>query len=172
MKMYILQSLTIPCEIGKIHINICFFKIKCIVNQEEFNMACFIVPGTEAIVTTAITKIVEKKEKKEACSSEIEGSMEAIKEEKALPFSRKLKWLNNMLWGGTALLAFEHVWHGEVTPFFPFLTAAGNAQDAVQMLKEMATAGVAMALVVTVVWVGMVAIASGIEKKAVKELES
>ena len=27
-------------------------------------MACFIVPGTEAIVTTAITKIVEKKEKK------------------------------------------------------------------------------------------------------------
>ena len=28
-------------------------------------MACFIVPGTEAIVTTAITKIVEKKEKKE-----------------------------------------------------------------------------------------------------------
>lgn len=31
-------------------------------------MACFIVPGTEAIVTTAITKIVEKKEKKEICS--------------------------------------------------------------------------------------------------------
>ena len=125
-------------------------------NQEEFNMACFIVPGTEAIVTTAITKVVEKKEKKE---------------EKVLPFSRKLRWLNNMLWGGTALLAFEHVWHGEVTPFFPFLTAAGNAQDAVQMLKEMATAGVGMAVVVTAVWVGMVAIASGVEKKAAKEAE-
>ena len=97
-------------------------------------MACFIVPGTEAIVTTAITKIVEKKEKKEICSCETEGAVEAVKEDKALPFSRKLKWLNNMLWGGTALLAFEHVWHGEVTPFFPFLTAAGNAQDAVQML--------------------------------------
>lgn len=103
-------------------------------------MACFIVPGTEAIVTTAITKIVEKKEKKEICSCETEGAVEAVKEEKVLPFSRKLRWLNNMLWGGTALLAFEHVWHGEVTPFFPFLTAAGNAQDAVQMLKEMATA--------------------------------
>ena len=74
-------------------------------------MACFIVPGTEAIVTTAITKIVEKKEKKEICSCETEGVAEAVKEEKALPFSRKLKWLNNMLWGGTALLAFEHVWH-------------------------------------------------------------
>ena len=92
-------------------------------------MACFIVPGTEAIVTTAITKIVEKKEKKEICSCETEGAVEAVKEEKVLPFSRKLRWLNNMLWGGTALLAFEHVWHGEVTPFFPFLTAAGNAQD-------------------------------------------
>ena len=143
-------------------------------NQEEFNMACFIVPGTEAIVTTAITKIVEKKEKKEKkeiCSCETEGAVEAVKEEKVLPFSRKLRWLNNMLWGGTALLAFEHVWHGEVTPFFPFLTAAGNAQDAVQMLHEMATAGVGMAVVVTAVWVGMVAIASGVEKKAAKEAE-
>ena len=74
-------------------------------------MACFIVPGTEAIVTTAITKIVEKKEKKEICSCETEGTVEAVKEEKVLPFSRKLRWLNNMLWGGTALLAFEHVWH-------------------------------------------------------------
>ena len=55
--------------------------------------------------------------------------------------------------------------------FFPFLTAAGNAQDAVQMLKEMATAGVGMAVVVTAVWVGMVAIASGVEKKAAKEAE-
>ena len=53
-------------------------------------MACFIVPGTEAIVTTAITKIVEKKEKKEICSCETEGAVEAVKEEKSLPFSRKV----------------------------------------------------------------------------------
>lgn len=25
-----------------------------------------------------------------------------------------MNWLNNMLWGGSALLAFEHVWHGSV----------------------------------------------------------
>ena len=36
---------------------------------------------------------------------------------------------------------------------------------------RMATAGVGMALVVTAVWVGMVAIASGIEKKAAKEAD-
>ena len=84
----------------------------------------FYSKGTEAIVTTAITKIVEKKEKKEICSCETEGAVEAVKEEKALPFSRKLKWLNNMLWGGTALLAFEHVWHGEVTPFLSVLNSS------------------------------------------------
>ena len=55
-------------------------------------MACFIVPGTEAIVTTAITKIVEKKEKKEICSCETEGAVEAVKEEKV---DRKSTRLNS-----------------------------------------------------------------------------
>jgi hypothetical protein len=76
-----------------------------------------------------------------------------------------MNWLNNMLWGGSALLAFEHVWHGEVTPWFPFLTNAANPADAAEMLHEMATSGVAMALLVTAVWVGMVLIATAIEKK-------
>ena len=35
------------------------------------------------------------------------------------PFSRKLKWLCYMLFGGPALPAFEHIWHGEVVPWFP-----------------------------------------------------
>ena len=65
-----------------------------------------------------------------------------------------------MLWGGSALLAFEHIWHGEVTPWFPFLTAAGNPEDAMAMLHEMATTGVAMAVLVTAVWAGMVAAVS------------
>ena len=37
------------------------------------------------------------------------------------------------------------------------------------MLKEMATAGVGMAVVVTAVWVGMVAIASGVERKQLRK---
>ena len=72
-----------------------------------------------------------------------------------------------MLWGGSALLAFEHIWHGEVTPWFPFLTAAGNPEDAMVMLHEMATTGVAMAALVTAVWVGMVAVSNVIEKRPV-----
>ena len=118
-------------------------------------MACFLVPAAEAIITTAASKVMEKKE---PATSEMK-----------IAFSRKLKWLSNMLWGGSALLAFEHVWHGEVTPWFPFLTAAGNPADAMEMLHEMATAGVSMALLVTAVWGVMVAVTGAMEKKA-KEL--
>jgi hypothetical protein len=70
-----------------------------------------------------------------------------------------------MLWGGSALLAFEHVWHGEVVPFFPFLTAVKDG-EAAGMLHEMATAGVGMALLVTAVWGLMVAVSSFMEKHA------
>ena len=65
----------------------------------------------------------------------------------------------NMLWGGAALLAYEHVWHGEVVPWFPFLTAAANPEDAAVMLHEMATVGVTMALLVTAAW-GCIALAA------------
>ena len=81
-------------------------------------------------------------------------------------FSRKLKWLNRLLWGGSGLLAFEHVWHGEITPWFPFLTAAGNPADAAEMLHEMATAGVGMAALCTAVWGIMLVVSSKIEKRA------
>lgn len=107
-------------------------------------MACFIVPATEAIVTTVATKIIEKKE---LSTDNIEIKMEG----KEL-LSHKMKRLNNLLWGGSALLAFEHLWHGEITPFFPFLTAASNAEDMIEVLHEMSTVGVTMALLVTGVW--------------------
>ncbi|MGN1119231.1 MAG: hypothetical protein ACI4Q4_02660, partial [Oscillospiraceae bacterium] len=91
-------------------------------------MACFIVPATEAIVTTVAQKALKHHEEKTG-------------EETTLHISEKLGWLNKMLWGGSALLAFEHVWHGEVTPWFPFLTAAADPADAAEMLREMATSG-------------------------------
>lgn len=125
-------------------------------------MACFIVPATEAIVTTIVQKVMEKKEKET-------GKTDAQQENGSrIPFSRKLKWLNSLLWGGSALLAFEHVWHGEVVPWFPFLTAASDPADAAEMLHEMATVGVSMAALVTVVWLGMVGISAIIEKRAPK----
>ncbi len=117
-------------------------------------MACFLVPTTEAIVTTIVTKAVKKNEIKK--NEEHEGIM----------LSEKLGWLNKMLWGGSGLLAFEHVWHGEVTPFFPFLTNASNPADAAAMLHEMATSGTAMAAVVTLAWAGLVAASGRLRKES------
>ena len=68
-----------------------------------------------------------------------------------IKFSTKLGWLNKMLWGGSALLAFEHLWHGEVVPFFPFLTAVKTGEVA-GMLQEMSTVSVLMAVLVTSVF--------------------
>ena len=112
-------------------------------------MACFTVPAAEAVVTTIVKKNAEKK---------------GIKAE-THPFLSKMKWLNNMLWGGSALLAFEHIWHGEITPWFPFLTNAANPADAAEMLREMTTSGVGMAALVTVAWIGMVAVTNASEKR-------
>lgn len=129
-------------------------------------MACFLVSTAEAIITTVAEKVIEKKEQKaEGMKAELAPAENSVH----IPFSRKLKWLKNMLWGGSALLAFEHVWHGEVVPWFPFLTAASNPADAAEMLHEMATVGVAMALLITGVWGVMVAVSSVIEKRAAKE---
>ena len=127
-------------------------------------MACFLVPVTEAVVVTAIDKIQKKNETDKTYK---EGA--AFCERAA--FSKKLGWLRTMLWGGSSLLAFEHVWHGEVVPYFPFLTNAVNPTDRAEMFREMGTSGVGMAVLVTLVWGGMVAISSLLEKRAQKEEE-
>lgn len=114
-------------------------------------MACFVAPLTEAIVTTVVTKVVEKHEPEQVSEGHIK-------------FSEKLSWLNKMLWGGSALLAFEHIWHGEVIATAPFLTAIKDGQVAM-MMNEILTTGVLMAVLVTAVWAGMVVVSSALEKK-------
>lgn len=119
-------------------------------------MACFLVPASEAVITTVAEKIVRSKEKNE--------NNDAANDVPVVHFSQKLGWLNKMLWGGSALLAFEHIWHGEVIPTFPFLTAVQNGETA-DMLHEMGTAGVGMAVLVTLIWGGMVIASRVIEKR-------
>ena len=116
-------------------------------------MACFLVPAGEAIITTAAQKILEKTSAEGTASFEI---------------AKKLKPLNNLLWGGSALLMFEHVWHGEVVPWFPFLTAMNDPADAAEMFAEMGTVGVSMALVVTVAWLIGVAVTSSVRSREAK----
>ena len=125
-------------------------------------MACFMVPATEAVITTVATKIMEKNEKK--------VELDDAKELKHISspgttFVLKMKWLNQMLWGGSALLAFEHLWHGEISPVFPFLTAMNSESGMAQMLHEMATTGVGMTVLVTFIWGIMVAVSCSWEKQ-------
>ncbi len=127
-------------------------------------MACFIVSAAEAAVVTVAEKVVEKREKNEANSS---GESQA--EEIKIPLHCKLKWLKNMLAGGSVLLAFEHVWHGEVVPWFPFFTAMNDPADAAEMFHEMATVGVSMAVLVTAVWAVMAKAADAVVKRSAHE---
>jgi hypothetical protein len=125
-------------------------------------MACFLVPAGEAIVTTVVQKVVQKREKT--------GEEKAKKT--GLTWSRRLSWLNKMLWGGTILLALEHIWHGEVVPWPPFLTAMETPSEVAPMLHEMATFGVAMALAVTAVWGIMILVAELKAKAAMPKVKA
>lgn len=105
-------------------------------------MACFLVPMALAIVTSAAQK----------------------KASKDLAKKLKLWILNALLWGGVILLALEHIWHGEVTLWPPFLTAMANPVDIPVMLHEMATIGTAMSVAIVGTWGGILAISNLVSK--------
>lgn len=109
-------------------------------------MACFIVPGIEAIITTIAKKKLNRK------------WVEKI----------NLKLLNTLLWGGTFLLMIEHVWHGEVVPWPPFLTAMTTASSFGTMLHEMLYVGVPMAVGITLAWAIAVVVTIKISEKTEK----
>ena len=118
-------------------------------------MACFLVGAAEAIIVTVASKAIKASESKKALAVRSKGgekAVDALREKQGIPWSRKLMWLAYLLWGGAFLLAYEHVWHGEVVPWFPFLTAMNDPGDTAEMLHEMSTVGVTMAVIVTVVW--------------------
>jgi hypothetical protein len=101
-------------------------------------MACVIVPIVEAVAVSLILK----KMKRNGMADSGKGAA----------WVRKLEWLYKALWGGAFLLVIEHVWHGEITFWPPFLTAMENPADLEAMLHEISTVGVCMALLVTGVW--------------------
>lgn len=130
-------------------------------------MACFLVPTTEAIVVTAVAQAMKAKAKKEGrLEVHIENDDRTVGDTVKVAFWHKLMWLADLLWGGAFLLAYEHLWHGEVVPWFPFLTAMSDPGDTSVMLHEMSTVGVSMAILVTIVWVAVVIVTNSIEKRS------
>lgn len=97
-------------------------------------MACFIVPMSAAILTTVVGKKVPEK--------------------------YHLNWLNSMFWGGVAMLAVEHIAHGEIVFYPPFLTASLP-----EVFPEMMKVGVPMTLVIFLMWGIMVAVSATISKR-------
>jgi len=77
---------------------------------------------------------------------------------KKIPEYLKISWLNIMLWGGVAMLAVEHIAHGEVVFYPPFLTAMQNPAEIPVMLKEIATVGGTMTIAIVFIWAVLVAV--------------
>jgi hypothetical protein len=63
-----------------------------------------------------------------------------------------------MIWGGVIMLAVEHISHGEIVPFPPFLTAMQTPTEIPVMLQEMAIVGGTMTISILCLWLIMVAI--------------
>ncbi|MCS7131158.1 MAG: hypothetical protein NZ934_00275 [Hadesarchaea archaeon] len=91
-------------------------------------MACFLTPMALGVITILFSK--------------------------KFPARYNINWLNALLWGGVVMLAVEHLAHGEIVPYPPFLTAGLP-----EVLSEMLRVGVPMALACTFLWVGMITIA-------------
>ncbi|MCI6330329.1 MAG: hypothetical protein SO206_05250 [Bacilli bacterium] len=112
-------------------------------------MACFLVSATVGIGTAVARHIVKHHEKK----LELEGKTQLPEKFGSdIKWSQKLSYLELTLFSGSFLLAIEHILHGEVVPFPPFLTAASNPADLAEMLTEMGTVGVAMLAILLVAW--------------------
>ena len=110
-------------------------------------MACFTITAGEAILVSAAQITVKVLEHKGVIKYEKnEDGTDKVK------WSKKLGILNGMLWGGSFLLAIEHIYHGEVVLYPPFLTAMSSPEATAEMLHEMATVGTTMAVALTAVW--------------------
>jgi hypothetical protein len=113
------------------------------------HMACFLVSATVGIGAAVARHIVKHRENK----LEAEGKTQLPEKFGSdVKWSKKLGYLELTLFSGSFVLALEHILHGEVVPFPPFLTAASDPADTAEMLTEMGTVGVAMLAILVVAW--------------------
>jgi len=110
-------------------------------------MACFTVTTVAAIGVGIARHVVKHNENKKDPTK-----VDPIKLDTA-PVSKKLGVLELALWGGSFILAGEHLIHGEVSFKFPWLTAVSEGPEAVsEMLTEMGTVGVGMLGIIVGAW--------------------
>lgn len=90
-------------------------------------MACFIIPAVTAIIVSITRKIAKS-------------------------LNEKLWSLEAMLWGGVIILLVEHVWHGEIVLWPPFLTAMNSPEEWSIALQEIQVVGLLMTTAVVITW--------------------
>ncbi|MEM2344108.1 MAG: hypothetical protein QXI73_02160 [Thermoproteota archaeon] len=100
-------------------------------------MACFLVPMAIATLTSLFRK--------------------------KIPNILMINILNLLLWGGVLGLAVEHIAHGEIVPYPPFLTAGLE-----HVVSEMMIIGVPMTISVSGVWGFIVLTVNGPLSKILK----
>jgi len=116
-------------------------------------MCCFLVPLTQAVVTTAVRRINNDK---------VNNAGSSV-------WLRNLPSLEKMLWGGSIMLIVDHIINGELSWAFPFFTALAKEGGTGVFLKELLTVGVPMSVVLTAVWAVMVAVSASRKSSRVAE---
>jgi hypothetical protein len=124
--------------------SVTIFKFSATKEEVKTEMACFLAPMALAIVMTIVQVLTRRSD---------------------LSHKLKLTSLNAMLWGGVVILAAEHVFHGEITAFAPYLTAMSSPADTAVMLSEIATIGGSMTLAISFTWIGMLAVTTMMTKR-------
>lgn len=130
-------------------------------------MACFTVSAVGAIGVAVARHIVKHHEKKLELEHK-EAPVEKFGSD--TKWSSKLGYLELMLFSGSFLLAGEHIIHGEVAPYPPFLTAMQSAEDTIEMWQEIGTVGVGMFAILVVAWAVGVIVVDSIKYKKRKAL--
>ena len=125
-------------------------------------MACFTVPLAEAVVVSAAKAVILRKG----------GNNTEEKLEKINKMRENVGILEKMLYGGSALLAVEHLFHGEIMLYPPFLTAMQTPENIPEMLHEMSTVGVGMALTVTAAWAIAMGVRALMKKLSAKKIQT
>lgn len=133
-------------------------------------MACFLVSAAAGVGVAAAKYIVKHHEKK--------NSLRVSEESKEYKFGSEVKWskrlayLELVLFTGSFILAGEHMIHGEVVPFPPFLTAMSSQADTTEMLREMGTTGVLMLGLLVAAWAVGVLLVDFIKYRKHKKVEA
>ena len=112
-------------------------------------MACFSAPLAAAIATGIVRRAAAAK---------------TVEQPGTISWATKLGWLEKLSFGGCALLAFEHIWHGEIIFQFPFLTGVRDGNTA-EVLREIATVGGAMTALIFAIWIGMLVVRAAIVRR-------